>query len=369
VIQAARALSAPAAAPASQPESDSFADPAPSTPLEAEGDLRDSAAAPMSAKPRAGRPRRRLLNLFPESALQPEPAASPSGPQLVFLPRVASTQADPPVDANLLRTPLPVDEVPKIAAIGSLPPSRRVSAEQVKDELIAAIRTGRGPVVLTAPESTNTANLCRAAIQELDRRTMTSLLRTPQSFDELLKSVLVDLGVMTTGSAAHADVPRERLTGALHSFLRSLSSLHARAVVFVDEADSVPAAVIADLQATNAGADAGILQLVLVGRPGLIDLLEQPVCHDLAASIAQRMELESPDARDAHNQVETPMLVASAIVDTPTIADAAPIESTAEDLESEAPRRSTFARLVVVAAVASLALAGAGALLWLVSTP
>jgi len=104
----------------------------------------------------------------------------------------------------------------------------------------------------------------------------------------------------------------------------------------------------------------------LVGRPGLIDLLEQPVCHDLAASIAQRMELERADA---HSHVETPMPMASTIVDTPTIADAAPIESTAEFLEFEAPRRSTFARVVVVAAVASLALAGAGALLWVVSTP
>ena len=371
VIQAARALSAPAAAPAPQHESDSSAAPAPSTPLEAAGDLRDSAAAPASTKPRTGRPRRRLLNLFPESALQPEPAASSSGPQLVFLPRVASTQADPPppLDANLLRTPPSVDEVPTIAAIASLPPSRRVSTEQVKDELIAAIRAGRGPLVLTAPAATNTASLCSAVIQELDRRTVTALSRGAQSFDELLKMVLVDLGVMTRGSAAHADVPRERLTGALHSFLRSLASLNVRAVVFVDEADRVPAAVLADLQATNAAAERGILQLVLVGRPELIDLLEQPVCHDLAASIAQRIELEPVDAREAHNHVETSMPIASTIVDTPTIADVAPIESTTEDLEDEAPRRSTFARLVVVAAVASLALAGAGALLWVVSTP
>lgn len=370
MIQAARALSAPAVAPASQPESDLSAAPSPSTSLEAEGELRDSAAAPVSTRPRTGRPRRRLLNLFPESALQPEPAASPSGPQLVFLPRVASTQPDPPapLDANLLRTPPSLDEVTAIAAAGSLPPSRRVSIAQVKDELIAAIHTGRGPVILTAAESTNTANLCAAVIQELDRRTVTSLLRAPQSFDELLKMVLVDLGVMTTGSAAHAEVPRERLNGALHSFLRSLSSLNARAVVFVDEADSVPADVLADLQATNAEVD-GALQLVLIGHPELIDLLEQPVCHDLAVSIAQRMELESADARDTHSHAETPVPMASTFVETPTIADAPPIESTPEDLEFEAPRRSTFARLVVVAAVASLALAGAGALLWVVSTP
>jgi len=38
-----------------------------------------------------------LLNLFPESALEPEPATSPGVPQLVFQPRAGSPQPDPPV--------------------------------------------------------------------------------------------------------------------------------------------------------------------------------------------------------------------------------------------------------------------------------
>jgi type II secretory pathway predicted ATPase ExeA len=363
VIQAARALSAPAAAPSSQPESDSFADPAPSTPLGDGSDLRDSSAAPESTPRRAARPRRRLLNLFPESALQPEPAASPSGPQLVFLPRVAS-QPDAPasLDTKPDYTPPSVDQAPKMTAVRSRPQSRRVSKEHVNDELLAAIRTSRGPVVLTAPAGTSTLTLCRAVIQGLDRRTVASLALAPKSFDELLKMVLVDLGVMTTGSAAHADVPRPRLVDALHSSLGSLASLSARAVVFVDEAESVPATVLGDLHAMGARFDAGLLQLVLVGRPELTDLLADPALYDFDASIAQRLELDSLRTQDADAHAETP--VASAIVDAPATVDAPGIESTATALEFETPRRSASARLLIIAAVASLALAGAGALLW-----
>ena len=317
--------------------------------------------ASREAAVRTGRRRRRLLNLFPESALEPEPATSPGVPQLVFQPRAGSPQPDPPVLIEPAdRTTPTVDDQPPMSSIESPPQIRRVPSEHAKDELLVAIRSCRGPVVLIGP----TSNVCREVIQELDRRTVASRVRAPKSFDDLLKMVLVDFGVMTTASADHADVPRPRLAAALHSFLSSLASLHARAVIFIDGAENVPAVVISELPALSAQSDAGILQLVLVGRPEFMHLLERPDLHDFDASVAVRLELDSPNASDSRSETRP----ASATIESPQIVDAPPIESTATDLESEPPARSTLGSFLIVAAVASAALASARALVWVFST-
>ena len=364
VIQAARALSAPAAAALSQPERDASAESVPA-PLEREGDPGDAAGPAPSARPaRAGRPRRRLLNLFPESALQPEPASS-IGPQLVFLPRAVSTspEASAPMNPKGDRISL-VEDAPAVVAIDSPSDSRGVPPGRAKDELLAAIRHCRGPVVLTVPSETDTSSLCRAVIQELDRRTVASHVVSPKSFDELLKMVLVDFGAMTTASAAHADVERPRLAAALHSFLGSLASLHARAVVFIDEAETVPDAVLAELPALSAQSDAGTMQLVLVGRPVLAEFLERPDLRDFNASVAVRLEVEPVESSHVHTKIQQ----TSTIAESSSIVDVPPIESTTTDLELK-PRQSALRRFLIIAAVASIGLAGAGALFWIASAP
>jgi type II secretory pathway predicted ATPase ExeA len=369
VIKAARALSAPAAAPVSRSAPDSSIDPLLSTTaIEPQVDLRDSPAPAASTQPaRGSRPRRRLLNLFPESALQPEPAASSRGPQLVFQPRVASTPPDAPTpsDATFNSAASTVHDLQPMPSIDSQTDMRRVRFEQAKDDLLAAIRIGGGPVILTAPAGTGKSVLCRTVMQELDGREVASLVPAPKSFDELLKMMLADFGVMTTESAAHADIPRPRLLDALRSFLESLASLHARAVVFIDQAESVPAAVLAEVHAMSAAPHAGVLQLVLSGRPELNERLKRRVLHDLDASVAHRVKLESPQVQDAPIETAT----SATIADASAMVDTTPDESTTADLELERPRRSTLGRLLIVAAVASIVLAGAGALLWVVSIP
>jgi general secretion pathway protein A len=123
---------------------------------------------------------------------------------------------------------------------------------------------------------------------------VTSLVLEPlQSLDDLLKTVLVDFGVVARKGLAVATAPtRELLAGALKAFLESLVPLQGNAVVFIDEAQNVPASVLGELDALCLGSpDTRVLQLVLVGQPDLISLLDTSELRTLKASIARRSEL------------------------------------------------------------------------------
>ncbi len=144
--------------------------------------------------------------------------------------------------------------------------------ELARSELLAAIRAGGGPALLTGPAGVGKTTLCRALIQDLDRRTVASVVSgAPQSFDDLLKMMLVSFGVMTTETSAAAHAAQSMLMSTLDCFLESLVVLRARAVVFIDDAHKIPAAVLAELAAMRApgSPSARVLQLVLVGRPSL----------------------------------------------------------------------------------------------------
>ena len=78
----------------------------------------------------------------------------------------------------------------------------------------------------------------------------------------------------------------------LASFFESLAPLQATAVVIVDEAHRQPLDVLEQLRALAAhAASAGVLQIVLVAQPSLVETLRTPALRRLDASIARRLEL------------------------------------------------------------------------------
>jgi general secretion pathway protein A len=160
--------------------------------------------------------------------------------------------------------------------------------------LLSSVGRRDGIVVITGPPGIGKTALCRAVLEELDRHTLTSFLVDPfLSVEDLLQTLLIDFGVLSRddlASGAHPSPHDLRVT--LQSFLASLSSLQASAVVLIDEAQNLPASVLDEIRALIAmGEGQRLLHVVLVGEPGLISLLKRKDLRPLTKQVAVRSEL------------------------------------------------------------------------------
>lgn len=138
--------------------------------------------------------------------------------------------------------------------------------------------------VLTGSEGVGKSVICRAVLDELDRRTFTALVAGPfVSAERMLARLLAELGVLSSeevGRGRLGDATRAELAGALRDFLTGLQSLGAFAVIAVDDAHEVPLDVLEELAALTGG---GSSQVMLIGRPQILKKLEQPTLQALAA--------------------------------------------------------------------------------------
>jgi general secretion pathway protein A len=156
-----------------------------------------------------------------------------------------------------------------------------VSHDRVAEELLGAIRAREGIVVLTGGIGTGKTTMCQAVIELLDRRTLTSfVLDRFVAVEDLLKTVLVDFGVISRDDLARGVLTKASgadLSVTLREFLQSLAALQAFAVVIIDEAQNLPIGVLQQICAlADVADDQPLLQVVLVGQPNLLPLLQRP---------------------------------------------------------------------------------------------
>ena len=102
------------------------------------------------------------------------------------------------------------------------------SHDRAFQEITDALGRGDGLIVLTGEMGTGKTTLCRSLVERVGRRTVTSLITdAAASFDDLLKVVLADFGVVArveaTGGALAAT--REELVAAVGDFAASLAPL------------------------------------------------------------------------------------------------------------------------------------------------
>jgi type II secretory pathway predicted ATPase ExeA len=253
--------------------------------------------------------RRPLLDLFP-----PPPGGVPVPPALELGP--ASPQE---ISARSPAQPGPAQPAP--AQPGSAPPItyepfyglaekpftlstdpkflyHSVAHDAAAQDLLSAIRRRDGLVVLTGQIGIGKTTLCRAVSEELDRRTLTSIVVDPfVSVEALLQTVLVDFGVISRDDVARGLLARASgtdLFAKLREFLASLVQLEAFAVVIIDEAQNVPPSVLQEILALmDLDADQHLLQIALVGQPSLLKLLARGELRPLQERVAVRSELRA----------------------------------------------------------------------------
>ena len=89
------------------------------------------------------------------------------------------------------------------------------------DELQAGIRRREGLIVLTGEIGTGKTTLCRSVLQHLDRRTFAAFVADPfVSREDLLKTLLVDFGVISIGGSDARPFQRRVALGSELSALR-----------------------------------------------------------------------------------------------------------------------------------------------------
>jgi general secretion pathway protein A len=166
-----------------------------------------------------------------------------------------------------------------------------------------AIRRREGFMVVTGDIGTGKTTLCRALLEQLDRKTFTALILNPfLAEDDLLRLILQDFGVVSREEMRRgrlAGVSRQDLIDTLNDFLLSLLPLGATALLIIDEAQNLPRAVLEHIRIlsnleTN---KEKLLQIVLVGQMNLRDVLRSPDLRQLDQRVSVRYSLE-PLTRD-----------------------------------------------------------------------
>ena len=165
------------------------------------------------------------------------------------------------------------------------------------DLLQYAIRRREGFVVITGDIGTGKTTLCRAILEQLDRKTFTALVLNPFiSEEDLLRLILQDFGVVSREEVRRgrlAGVSKQELINTLNDFLLSLQVIGGTALLIVDEAQNLPMQVLEQIRLlSNLETDKDkLLQIVLVGQLNLKDVLRTPELRQLDQRISIRYEL------------------------------------------------------------------------------
>jgi type II secretory pathway predicted ATPase ExeA len=166
------------------------------------------------------------------------------------------------------------------------------------DNLLHAIKRRESLTVLTGDIGTGKTTLCRAVLQNLDRKTFSAFVADPfASREELLKVLLTDFGVasvedLTSGRLRHAS--RTELSYLLYDFLGTLAPLQAFAAVFIDEAQNLSLPLLEEIRILS-DAD-GQLQVVLVGQLEFREKLKLPQMRQLDQRVSVHCRLEALDS-------------------------------------------------------------------------
>jgi general secretion pathway protein A len=184
------------------------------------------------------------------------------------------------------------------------------------DLLQYAIRRREGFVVVTGDIGTGKTTLCRAILDDLDRRTFTALVLNPfLSEEDLLKRMLQDFGVISRDEVRQgrlASVSKQDLIDILNDFLISLLPLGASALLVVDEAQNLPLQVLEQIRIlSNLETDKEkLLQIVLVGQLNLHTLLRAPEMRQLDQRVSIRYELKPLTRRETAAYIDHRLAVA-----------------------------------------------------------
>jgi general secretion pathway protein A len=171
------------------------------------------------------------------------------------------------------------------------------SHQRAYQELITGLQRGEALLLLTGEAGTGKTTLSRAVLAGLGDRTFAALVLNPyMSGGEILKLILRDFGLISRehlrqGALARAEP--SQLLETLEGFLLTISAVKSRAVVIIDEAQSLAAAALDQVRLLTALERNGqhLIQVIFGGQPKLLDTLKKDNMYALNERITRRVHL------------------------------------------------------------------------------
>ncbi|MEO5735808.1 MAG: AAA family ATPase, partial [Rubrivivax sp.] len=163
--------------------------------------------------------------------------------------------------------------------------------------LLYGLEGGGGFVLLTGEIGAGKTTVCRAFMEQLPPHVDLAYIVNPKlTVAELLQTICGEFGIDAPADAhglkAHVD--------ALNAFLLTKHAEGRRAVLVIDEAQSLSADVLEQLRLlTNLETtERKLLQIVLIGQPELRDMLARPGLEQLAQRVVARFHLGALSAEE-----------------------------------------------------------------------
>lgn len=177
--------------------------------------------------------------------------------------------------------------------------------------LTYGLETKKGFIQLTGEIGSGKTTIIRSLLKNLHKEVKTAYVVNPKlTFDELFRTVLSQLSVVTPDSAESKD----RLLGKFLDYLTCQAKKGCPVVIILDEAQNIDPSVLEEIRLlSNLETDKEkLLQIVFVGQPELKDIFSRPELKQLKQRISTAVHIEPLNRTEMERYINHRMNVAGA---------------------------------------------------------
>jgi len=187
--------------------------------------------------------------------------------------------------------------------------------ERAYEQVKYGVDRGEGFMIVYGNIGTGKTTLCQTLLSSVPKTIYAALVSNPfLSETDLLWTVLRDFGVLSEDAPRSGQgITKHDLITILNQFLLSVMQLNGRAVLVVDDAQEIPLATLEQIRIlSNLETDKQkLIQIVLVGRPELKDVLRRPELRQLSQRVSIQCELDPFDTDETASYIQHRLQVAS----------------------------------------------------------